>query len=117
MTASKFVDDSTLLVILNLTSIGLASVNAKNEIPADLTNENSFLPIENTKSQEHLNEIRKNSDKTKYMIINFCQSVQFNTRLHRKLHESSNASKAFRSHNHRWFVMTPKYPYDNKEGQ
>ena len=53
---------------------------------------NSFyLPTENTFSQGCLNKISEgtahnymklNSEKTKYMLINFCKSYQFNTRLY-----------------------------------
>ena len=87
----KFVDDATFIEVLNLILAGLSSFNPKTQIPSDLSPDNLFLPTENTKSQEYLNRISEwtqqtqmklNSDKTKYMIINFCKSTQFQTRLY-----------------------------------
>ena len=87
----KFVDDASFLEVLNLLSIGLSSFNAKLQVPTDLSPECFFLPTEFTTSQKTLNNITKwtkdnemklNCDKTKYMIMNFCNSAQFQTRLY-----------------------------------
>ena len=87
----KFIDDLSFLEILNLISQGLCSFNFKSKIPSDINSEhNQFLPHENFKTQAHLNEISKwtnnnlmqlNTEKSKYMIINFTDKFQFNTRL------------------------------------
>ena len=49
----KFVDDASFLEILNLLSIGLASYNAKNQVPSDVPPEMAFLPPENCQTQTH----------------------------------------------------------------
>ena len=86
----KFVDDASFLEILSLLSIGLASYNAKNQVPSDVPPEMAFLPPENCQTQTHLDRISKwtdenemllNSQKSKYMVINYCSSLQFKTRL------------------------------------
>ena len=83
-------DDAAFLEILNLISKGLASYNAKNQVPSDIPPNFAFLPFENFETQNHLGKISKwtennemllNSKKCKYMIINFCSSNQFSTRL------------------------------------
>ena len=54
------------------------------------TNHNQFFLPENFKSQEYLNKIinwtdenlmQLNEEKSKYMIVNFTEKYQFNTRL------------------------------------
>ena len=86
----KFVDDSTFLEVLNLIAIGLSSYNAKFHVPSDIPPDTKYLPPENFKTQSHLDQINKwteehqmllNPTKSKYMIINFCNSYQFRTRL------------------------------------
>ena len=76
--------------MINLSLIGLSSFNAKQQVPSDIATENYFLSPENTDSQRNLNTIQDwssqnlmklNCSKTKYMIINFCKSAEFNTRL------------------------------------
>ena len=88
--AYKFVDDASFLEILNLISIGLASLNVKNHVPSDVPPEMAFLSPKNFKTQSHLDKICKwTSDnemllklkKSKYMIVNYCDSYQFKTRL------------------------------------
>ena len=81
--AFKFVDDASFLEILNLISIGLASFNAKFQVPSDVPPEVAFLPPQNFETQSHLNRISHwtdanemllNAQKSKYMIINYCTS-------------------------------------------
>ena len=59
-------------------------------VASDIESESLYLPPENTKSHYNLekisrwtseNEMQLNPDKTKYMIVNFCRSIQFSTRL------------------------------------
>ena len=87
--AFKFVDDTTFLEILNLLSIGLASLNPKAQVSNDIAPGMLYLPGENSKTQSHLNTISKwtddhqmkiNTEKTKYMIFNYCKSYQYGTR-------------------------------------
>ena len=88
--AFKFIDDASFLEILNLLSIGLTSYDFNQHVASDIACENLYVPPENIESQAHLqkisewtndNEMKINSDKTKYMIVNFCRSAQFSTRL------------------------------------
>ena len=71
-------------------SAGLSSYNAKLHIPSDISTNDHFLPPENFKMQSHLDTINKwtesqkmllNKSKTKYLIVNFCSTMQFQTRL------------------------------------
>ena len=87
----KFIDDLSILEVLNLLSIGLSSYNFYNHVATDIGIENSFLDQENIKSQSYLNkvsgwtvqnEMMLNPEKTKYIVFNFATNYQFNTRLH-----------------------------------
>ena len=88
--AFKFVDDASFLEVLNLAVIGLASYNAKLQVPSDIPTCTNYLPPENFQTQTYLdtmckwtneNEMLLNSDKSKYMLFNFCNSTGFSTRL------------------------------------
>ena len=84
----KFIDDLSFLEILNLISLGLCSYNFKHQVASDISTQ--FLPPENLETQTNLEKIsiwthknlmQLNTDKSKYMIFNFTNSYQFNTRL------------------------------------
>ena len=86
----KFVDDLTVLEIVNLLTIGLCSLNIKNQVPNDVKEDNQFISSENLESQKYLDEINSwtekqemkiNSSKTKIMLFNFTNNYQFSTRL------------------------------------
>ena len=86
----KFIDDLTILEIVNLLAIGLSSFNVKSQVPSDVLDNNQFIPPENLKSQEYLDEISQwtqnqkmviNQKKSKTMIFNYTQKYQFSTRL------------------------------------
>ena len=86
----KFVDDLTVLETINLISVGLTSYNTKNHIPSDISIDNSFIPPQNLKSQNWMNEINSwtlnqkmqlNKNKTKNMFFNFTKNYQSTTRL------------------------------------
>ena len=89
----KFVDDLSILEIIDLLNIGIASYNIKQHVPNDIPLHNQFIPAVNLKSQKWLNEINDwttknkmliNEKKTKAMIFNFTQNYQFGTRLQLK---------------------------------
>ena len=89
----RFVDDLTVLEIVNLLTVGLTSYNIKSHIPSDLHIHNQYIPPENLQSQEWLNKIDDwtmkkkmliNEKKTKNMIFNFSSNYQFNTRMQLK---------------------------------
>jgi len=76
----KFVDDLSLLEVLNLLLVGLSSFNIKSQVPNDIDVHNQFIPPKNFKTQSWLNEINKwtedkkmliNAQKTKSMVFNF----------------------------------------------
>ena len=87
----KFIDDASMVELINLLLAGLACINPKVQVPSDMAVESSFLTPENSKTQTYLNtinewtevkEMKLNSSKTKYMIFNFCKSSNFQTRLY-----------------------------------
>ena len=89
----KFVDDLSILEIVNLLTVGITSFNLKLSIPADIPSHNQFIPASSLKSQAWLDEIDKwtenqqmviNEKKTKTMIFNFTENYQFTTRLQLK---------------------------------
>ena len=87
----KFIDDLSLLDIINLISIGLSSYNCRLHVPSDINIEhNQYLPPQNIHTQDYLNDIKQWTDehlmkvnpaKSKFMVVNFTQNYQFNTRL------------------------------------
>ena len=89
----KFVDDLSILEIVNLLTVGLTSFNIKHQVPTDIPHHNQFIPSENLKSQEWLDSIDEwtenqkmmiNEKKTKTMIFNFTENFQFTTRIRLK---------------------------------
>ena len=86
----KYIDDLSMLEIVNLISIGIASYNFKAHVASDIGIGNNYLPPENNRSQEYIRnieqwtekqEMKLNVDKSKYMLINFTKKYQTNTRL------------------------------------
>ena len=86
----KFIDDLSILEIISLLSIGIASYNCHNHVPSDIGIDNLFLDPKNIQSQDYLdkikiwtekNEMMLNTKKTNYMVFNFSKKYQFNTRL------------------------------------
>ena len=86
----KFIDDLSILEIVNLITIGLSSFNVKAQVPSDLPEHNQFIPSQNLKTQEWLDTINEwtinqkmlvNEKKTKSIIFNYTNNYQFTTRL------------------------------------
>ena len=86
----KFIDDLSLLEIINLINIGLVTYDFKQHVSDSIKVGNKYLPPSNIKSQQNLQEIEKwtqekkmklNTNKSKYMVINFTNKYQFSTRL------------------------------------
>ena len=89
----KFVDDLTILEVINLLTIGLSSFYAKSQVPSDIPEHGQFVQSDNLKSQDYLNQINAwtedhkmviSEKKTKAMIFNFTNKFQFTTRLQLK---------------------------------
>ena len=86
----KWVDDLTVLEIINLINIGMTSFNAKLQVPNDIDTDKKYIPNRNLLTQTHLDKISDwtknqkmmlNKKKTNYMIFNFTEKYQFNTRI------------------------------------
>ena len=86
----KFVDDLTVLEIINLLTIGISSFNLKQSVPSDVPTHNQVIPSSHLESQKWLNMINDwtinqkmqiNEKKTKTMLFNFTEKYQFTTRL------------------------------------
>ena len=89
----KFIDDLTVLELINLINIGISSINVKHQIPNDIPTHNQYIDSKYLKTQSYLQQINKWSDnqqmcisekKTKAMIINFSRNHQFTPRLNLK---------------------------------
>ena len=86
----KFVDDLTILEIINLLTIGISSFYLKKQVPNDVPLHNQIIPAESLQSQKWLNDINDwtvnqkmqiNEKKTNTMLFNFTEKYQFSTRL------------------------------------
>ena len=55
----KYIDDVTILEIVNLLSIGLASNNAKLHVPSHIPAHTQFIAAKNLKSQELIRGLKK----------------------------------------------------------
>ena len=55
----KLIDDLSLLEILNMLKIGLATPNLKSQVPNDVPLENQIIPSENLKSLDWLKKINE----------------------------------------------------------
>ena len=86
----KFVDDLSILELLNLMSVGLSSYNFRHHVASDVGSDQLFLPTDNTISQTSLDALQKwtnnnlqklNPKKSNIMIFNFTEDFQFATRL------------------------------------
>ena len=87
----KFVDDMSLLELINLITIGISSYNFRNHVASDISTDQKFLPPKNCSSQSYLDSVQQwsdsklmqlNENKTKAIIFNFTNNYQFSTRLY-----------------------------------
>ena len=84
----KFVDDKSLLEVINLVNIGIASHNVRARVPSNIPDSNIFIPPGNLKTQKYMQKIQRWTDnkqmllnvrKTKNMLFNFSKNLQFST--------------------------------------
>ena len=82
----KFVDDLTILEVINLINIGIASHNMKQQIPNDIPEHGQIIPAAHLRSQKYIEDIAQwtikqemiiSETKTKSMIINLQISTNF----------------------------------------
>ena len=87
----KFVDDMSLLEIINLITCGISSYNFRNHVASDIATDQKFLPSENILSQSNLDSVKEwtdeqvmrlNKEKNKDIVFNFTRNYQFSTRLY-----------------------------------
>ena len=64
----RFLDDLSILEIINLLTVGLSSFNLKQQIPNDIAKHNQFIPPDNLQSQEWLDAISSWTDNQKMKI-------------------------------------------------
>ena len=86
----KWVDDLSILEIVNLVNVGISTYNFYNHVASDVGINQLFVHPNNLKSQCYLNEISEwtdqnkmklNVEKTKVMIFNETSKYQYMTRL------------------------------------
>ena len=86
----KFIDDLSILEIMNLVCSSLSSYNFKQHVASDIGIHGQYLPGQSILSQTYLDKINQwtkdnqmaiNITKTKYMVFNFTKKFQFSTRL------------------------------------
>ena len=87
----KFVDDLSMLEIINLISAELAHYNFKHHVASDIGVNQLYLPSENVCSQSYMNNVSEwtqsnkmelNERKGKVMIFNYTKNHQFATRIY-----------------------------------
>ena len=86
----KFVDDLTILEVIDLVSVGLSSYDIKSHVPSDIPVHNGYIKKHKLESQKYLEKINSwtkkkkmilNLKKTKNMIFNCTKKYPFTTRL------------------------------------
>ena len=85
----KFIDDLSILEVVNLLSIGIASNNFRMHVASDIPTNGYIIPNENLKTQQYLskinewttdNKMKMNREKSKVMIFNFTKDYQCTSR-------------------------------------
>ena len=86
----KFVDDKSLVEVVNLQNVGMASHNFRNSVPSNVPTSNIIIRNENLRTQKYVRDIdhwteqkkmKLNSKKTKNQIFNFSKKHQFSTEI------------------------------------
>ena len=61
----RFIDDLSLMEIVNLLTVGLTSYNLNQHIPSNIPTSNIYIPNQNLKTQSYLNNISQWTDNQK----------------------------------------------------
>ena len=86
----KWLDDLSVLEVINLLTIGISSYNVRSHVPSDVPVHNGFIEANNLKMQENFKNIadwterkqmKLNKKKSCGMVFNFTQNYQFTSRL------------------------------------
>ena len=67
--AYKYMDDASLLTIVNLIGSGLATYNVRNHVPSHIPTHNQFIDSDHLQAQDYLNQVDKWT-KAKKMKLN-----------------------------------------------
>ena len=87
----KWVDDLTVVEIVNMITVGLSSYNFQQHVASDIPVHGQFVSQDNLKTTQYIRLLdnwshdhlmRHNKSKTKIMIINFTRKYKFATRIH-----------------------------------
>ena len=62
-------DDLTILEVIFLANVGLASHNIRDQVPNNIASHSQFIPNEHLKTQEHLKTIDNWTEESKIIII------------------------------------------------
>ena len=86
----KWVDDLTVVEIVNMITVGLSSYNFRQHVASDIPVHGQFVSQDNLKTTQYIRLLdnwshdhlmRLNKSKTKIMIINFTRKYKFATRI------------------------------------
>ncbi len=87
---AKFMDDLTILEVIFLANVGLASYNNRSQVPSNIATHCQFIPNEHLKTQKYLedidrwteeNKMRLNEKKTQNIVFNFTKDHQFTSEI------------------------------------
>ena len=99
----SFIDDLSLLELINLMNIGMQSYNVRQHVPSHIAEHNQFIAADKLESQKYLNELSQwtdehqmklNPKKCKNMIFNFTNNYQFVTAINVNNHEIETVKEA-----------------------
>ena len=86
----KWMDDLTILEVVNLLTIGISSFNIKHQVPNDIPINNGFISKQNLSTQDNIDKILEwtiskkmmlNQKKSNIKCFNFTQNYQFTSRI------------------------------------
>ena len=86
----KWLDDLSVLEVINLLTIGISSYNVRTHVPSDIPDHNGFIEASNLMTQANINKIAEwtemkqmklNISKSCGMIFNFTHNFQFTSRI------------------------------------
>ena len=99
----SFIDDLSLVELVNLMNIGMQSYNVRQHVPSHIAEHNQFIQPDKLKSQQHLNELSQwtddkmmklNPKKCKNLVFNFTHNNQFTTALKVNNHDIETVREA-----------------------
>ena len=64
----KYIDDLSILEIINLISVGICEYNFRNHVASDIGTDQLFLPGENIQAQSTMNQIQDWTNRNKMKL-------------------------------------------------